>query len=49
MPSLLFSNKLISLNKGMHIDFACLIFSLLNNCPSKKAVKAIITKAITIK
>lgn len=48
MPGLTFSNELISRDEGMHTDFACLLFSLLNNRPSKEAVEAIITEAVTI-
>lgn len=48
MPGLTFSNELISRDEGMHCDFACLLFSLLNNRPSKDAVKAIITEAVEI-
>ena len=48
MPGLTFSNELISRDEGMHTDFACLLFSLLNNRPSKEAVAAIITEAVTI-
>lgn len=48
MPGLTFSNELISRDEGMHTDFACLLFSLLNNRPSKDAVQAIITEAVEI-
>ncbi len=48
MPGLTFSNELISRDEGMHTDFACLLFSLLNTRPSKEAVQAIITEAVTI-
>ncbi|RAR03584.1 ribonucleoside-diphosphate reductase subunit m2 [Stemphylium lycopersici] len=48
MPGLTFSNELISRDEGMHTDFACLLFSLLNNRPSKAAVEAIITEAVEI-
>ncbi|KAL1594189.1 Ribonucleotide-diphosphate reductase (RNR), small subunit [Nothophoma quercina] len=48
MPGLTFSNELISRDEGMHTDFACLLFSLLNNRPSKEAVQAIITEAVEI-
>ncbi|KAF2011525.1 hypothetical protein BU24DRAFT_376760 [Aaosphaeria arxii CBS 175.79] len=48
MPGLTFSNELISRDEGMHTDFACLLFSLLNNRPDKKAVEAIITEAVAI-
>jgi len=48
MPGLTFSNELISRDEGMHCDFACLLFSLLNNRPSPGAVRAIITEAVEI-
>ncbi|KAF2004185.1 ribonucleoside-diphosphate reductase-like protein subunit M2 [Amniculicola lignicola CBS 123094] len=48
MPGLTFSNELISRDEGMHTDFACLLFSLLKNRPSKKAVENIITEAVKI-
>lgn len=46
MPGLTFSNELISRDEGMHTDFACLLFSLLNTRPSKESVQAIITEAV---
>ncbi|KAF3910782.1 hypothetical protein ABW20_dc0101644 [Dactylellina cionopaga] len=48
MPGLTFSNELISRDEGLHTDFACLLFSHLNNRPSKAAVEAVITEAVTI-
>ena len=48
MPGLTFSNELISRDEGMHTDFACLLFSHLNNRPSKEAVQAVITEAVEI-
>lgn len=48
MPGLTFSNELISRDEGMHTDFACLLFSQLNNKPSDKVVTAIITEAVGI-
>ncbi|KAL5115550.1 Ribonucleotide-diphosphate reductase (RNR), small subunit [Pleosporales sp. CAS-2024a] len=48
MPGLTFSNELISRDEGMHTDFACLLFSLLNTRPSKESVRAIITEAVEI-
>ncbi|KAG1872192.1 hypothetical protein F4604DRAFT_1767937 [Suillus subluteus] len=33
MPGLMFSNKLISRDEGMHADFACLLFSHLKRRP----------------
>ncbi|KAK4546418.1 Ribonucleotide-diphosphate reductase (RNR), small subunit [Oleoguttula mirabilis] len=48
MPGLTFSNELISRDEGMHTDFACLLFSHLNNKPSKELVLSIITEAVII-
>ena len=48
MPGLTFSNELISRDEGLHTDFACLLFSHLNHKPSKEAVLAVITEAVTI-
>ncbi|KAG2188185.1 hypothetical protein INT44_000937 [Umbelopsis vinacea] len=48
MPGLTFSNELISRDEGLHTDFACLLFSLLRNQPSKERVKMIIMEAVAI-
>ena len=48
MPGLTFSNELISRDEGLHTDFACLLFSHLNNRPSKERVQSIITEAVKI-
>jgi len=48
MPGLTFSNELISRDEGLHTDFACLLFSHLNNRPSKQVVEDIITNAVAI-
>ncbi|KAL9007845.1 MAG: hypothetical protein Q9173_006972 [Seirophora scorigena] len=48
MPGLTFSNELISRDEGLHTDFACLLFSHLNNRPSKQAVQNVITEAVAI-
>ena len=48
MPGLTFSNELISRDEGLHTDFACLLFSHLNNRPSKQSVQNIITEAVAI-
>ena len=49
MPSLTFSNKLISCDEGMHTDFVCLLFSHLHKHPHPDTVHHIITKAVIIK
>src|ERR1700740_1658329 len=48
MPGLTFSNELISRDEGMHCEFACLLYSMLENKLSHEAVLAIITEAVTI-
>ncbi|KAI1134160.1 small subunit of ribonucleotide reductase [Hypoxylon sp. FL0543] len=48
MPGLTFSNELISRDEGLHTDFACLLFSHLNNRPGKDVVEKIITDAVAI-
>jgi ribonucleoside-diphosphate reductase beta chain len=46
MPGLSHSNELISRDEGIHCDFACLLFSMLNNKPSSKTVQQIICDAV---
>ena len=46
MPGLTFSNELISRDEGMHCDFACLLFSMLEHPPTNDEVRAIITEAV---
>ena len=48
MPGLTFSNELISRDEGLHCDFACLLYSQLQNQLPKEKVKAIITNAVEI-
>ncbi|KAH6624468.1 ribonucleotide reductase [Chaetomium sp. MPI-SDFR-AT-0129] len=48
MPGLTFSNELISRDEGLHTDFACLLFSHLNNRPSKQVIQDVITDAVRI-
>ena len=48
MPGLTFSNELISRDEGLHCDFACLLFSMLNNRPDDSIVQSIITDAVAI-
>ncbi|KAK5653115.1 hypothetical protein OQA88_9214 [Cercophora sp. LCS_1] len=48
MPGLTFSNELISRDEGLHTDFACLLFSHLNNRPSKEVIRDIIVDAVRI-
>jgi ribonucleoside-diphosphate reductase beta chain len=46
MPGLTFSNELISRDEGMHCDFACLLYSMLQHKLPPEEVKAIITEAV---
>jgi len=48
MPGLTFSNELISRDEGSHCEFACLLYSMLENKLSKEAVTKIITDAVEI-
>jgi len=48
MPGLSFSNELISRDEGLHCDFACLLYSQLQNPLPKEKVKEIITNAVEI-
>jgi len=48
MPGLTFSNELISRDEGLHTDFACLLYSMMNNKLSKEAIYSIITEAVEI-
>lgn len=48
MPGLTFSNELISRDEGLHCDFACLLYSMLNNPLSQSAVEEIIRDAVRI-
>jgi ribonucleoside-diphosphate reductase beta chain len=46
MPGLTFSNELISRDEGLHCDFACLLYSMLENKLPTKEVEQIITEAV---
>ena len=48
MPGLTFSNELISRDEGLHCEFACLLYRMLENKLSKEAATAIITDAVEI-
>jgi ribonucleoside-diphosphate reductase beta chain len=48
MPGLTFSNELISRDEGMHCEFACLLYSMLENKLSQEAVHGIIRDAVEI-
>ena len=46
MPGLCFSNELISRDEGLHADFACLIYGLLQNKLPEEVVHDIIKGAV---
>lgn len=48
MPGLTFSNELISRDEGLHTDFACLLYSYLENKPNESEVHAIIREAVDL-
>jgi ribonucleoside-diphosphate reductase beta chain len=48
MPGLTFSNELISRDEGLHCEFACLLYSMLEKKLSPEAVQAIIADAVAI-
>ncbi|EJF09607.1 ribonucleoside-diphosphate reductase [Pontibacter sp. BAB1700] len=48
MPGLTFSNELISRDEGLHCDFACLLYSMLNNKLPESRVHEIIRDAVEI-
>lgn len=48
MPGLTFSNELISRDEGLHCDFACLLYSMLETKLSREQVTSVITDAVAI-
>lgn len=48
MPGLTFSNELISRDEGMHCEFACLLYDMLENKMPKERVTQIIKDAVEI-
>jgi ribonucleotide reductase beta subunit family protein with ferritin-like domain len=48
MPGLTSSNELISRDEGMHTDFACLVYSMLNNKLPKETILKIFKEAVEI-
>lgn len=48
MPGLTFSNELISRDEGLHCEFACLLYKMLENRLSEEAVQKIILDAVVI-
>lgn len=48
MPGLTFSNELISRDEGMHSDYACMLFNLLQNVPNYDDVIEVITSSVKV-
>jgi ribonucleoside-diphosphate reductase beta chain len=48
MPGLTFSNELISRDEGLHCEFACLLYKMLENRLTEDAVQKIILDAVVI-
>lgn len=48
MPGLSSSNEFISRDEGMHCDFACLLYSMLETKLSQEQVHAVISDAVSI-
>lgn len=48
MPGLTFSNELISRDEGLHCDFACLMYTLLENRLEQDEVHTLINDAVVI-
>jgi len=46
MPGLTFSNELISRDEGLHCDFACEMYGMLENKLSEEAVQHIVSEAV---
>ena len=48
MPGLCFANELISRDEGLHTEFAVLMYSMLNDKPSKEVILEIIKEAVVL-
>jgi ribonucleoside-diphosphate reductase beta chain len=48
MPGLTFSNELIARDEGMHTDFACLLYGMLNNKLASERIRQFVTEAVSI-
>ena len=48
MPGLCHSNELISRDEGLHTEFAVLMYSMLENKPSKETILQIIKEAVEL-
>jgi len=48
MPGLTFSNELISRDEGLHTDFACLLYTMMQNPLPESTLRAIVSEAVEI-
>merc|ERR1712151_77269 len=48
MPGLTFSNELISRDEGLHAEFACLVYGMLQNKLPDEVVHSIIREAVAV-
>jgi hypothetical protein len=48
MPGLTFSNELIARDEGLHCDFACMIYGLLERQLDQDIVQSIISEAVEV-
>lgn len=48
MPGLTFSNELISRDEGLHTEFACLLYSCLNNRLPQAEAEQIVKEAVLL-
>jgi ribonucleotide reductase beta subunit family protein with ferritin-like domain len=48
MPGLAFSNELISRDEGMHVEFAILLYSMINNRLPEETVHQIVREAVEV-
>ena len=48
MPGLTFSNELISRDEGLHCDFACEMYQLLDNKLTEEVVNCIVAEAVQV-
>ena len=48
MPGLTFSNELISRDEGLHADFACLLYSMLENKLPESVIQTIVKGAVEV-
>ncbi|KAJ3226636.1 Ribonucleotide-diphosphate reductase (RNR), small subunit [Clydaea vesicula] len=48
MPGLTFSNELISRDEGLHTDFACLLFNMIENKPDEELILELLKEAVEV-